>query len=162
MHKLTSIKHLRSKSFFFFVNGIMLVTEKSEYVLICRVSKVMDELQSWFYINLLMLNTEKQWLCCSLLDKIEIISIITGSTTLNRVLASLNSKDIVCKQESKFIGMYISANMKQDVHLKSLSSKFRKVCYIITSLNDIINPYAVRNILHILMLIWIMIWLLGW
>jgi hypothetical protein len=60
MHKLTSIKHLRSKSFFFFVNGIMLVTEKSEYVLICRVSKVMDELQSWFYINLLMLNTEKQ------------------------------------------------------------------------------------------------------
>jgi hypothetical protein len=50
------------------------------------------------------------------------------------------------KAEPKFLGTCISENRKGNVYVKSLSSKWSTVCYIIESLKEVVSPPAILNI----------------
>jgi hypothetical protein len=56
------------------------------------------------------------------------------------------SMDSAYKSETKFLGIHISDYMKWDAHVRSLSSKLSKCCYIIKSRKDVTSPDVVRSI----------------
>jgi hypothetical protein len=86
--------------------------------------KLMMELDSWFYKNNLLLNTEKT-------------KVVSFHTTQNRnplkPQVTFNNTDIGYKSELKFLGIYITENLKSNVQVRHLSQKLSKVYCIIIS-----------------------------
>jgi len=64
----------------------------------------------------------------------------------NKQLVTLNNNDIVLKPEVKFLGIYITDNLKWNVHVLLLCSSFSKVPYIVKSLKAVFSPYMLRSI----------------
>jgi hypothetical protein len=51
--------------------------------------------------------------------------------------------DIAYKSELKFLGIYITENLKWSIQVKSSSPKLSKVCYFIKSLKEAMSPYMI-------------------
>ena len=84
----------------------LLVTDKDGSALHQRIKKVTRELESWFYKNSLFINTEKT-------------IAVSFHTRQNRnplkPQVTFNNMDICYKSELKFLGIYITENLKWNV-----------------------------------------------
>jgi hypothetical protein len=54
--------------------------------------------------------------------------------------------DIAHKSETKCLGMHVGKHMDWNAHIKSLSSKLNKACYMIKSLKHATSPLVIRSI----------------
>jgi hypothetical protein len=54
--------------------------------------------------------------------------------------------EIAYKSETTFLGMHVGKHMDWNAHIKSLSSKLNKACYMIKSLKDAMSPLVIRSI----------------
>jgi len=54
-------------------------------------------------------------------------------------------RDILYNTETKFLGIYVSENMKWNNHIKYLSSKLNMSYYMISSLKNVTSPYFLRT-----------------
>jgi hypothetical protein len=76
---------------------------------------------------------------------------------------TFKNMDIAIKSELKFLGIYITGNLKWCFYVKSLSQKLSKIYYIIKSLKEVMSPTMVRSIYyaHLHALLWYGIIFLG-
>jgi hypothetical protein len=82
----------------------------------------MDELQGWFNANSLILNTEKT------------TAMLFHSRQERELMESqikFGKTEIAYKSETKFVGMHVGKHMDWYAHIKYLSSKLNKACYVI-------------------------------
>jgi len=56
-----------------------------------------------------------------------------------------NDTDIAFKLKVMFLGIYITENLKWNVHVLSLCSSLSKVPYIIKSVKAVLSPYMLRS-----------------
>lgn len=61
---------------------------------------------------------------------------------------TFNNMDIVCKQELKFLGMYVTENLKCYVQVRSLCLKLSNVCEITKSLKEVMSPHVTRSVYY--------------
>jgi hypothetical protein len=101
-----------------------------------KINNAIHELQIWFKLNNLVGNTEK-------------MMAVSFHTLQNKRPVSTyiicEGRDIQCKMETKFSGIYINQNMKWNSHIKYLSSKLNTSYYMINSVNCITNPHILRS-----------------
>jgi hypothetical protein len=115
----------------------------------------MNELQSWFYANSLILNTEKT-------------TAISFHTRQRRDLVKPQIKfgnmDIAYKSETKFLGIHVSKYMKWYAHVMSLSSRLSKFCYMIKSHYGCKEPTCCKEYLFCISSCSFEVWFsfLGW
>jgi hypothetical protein len=117
----------------------LLLTEKNESALKNKIKNFMMELESWSYKNNLLINTEK-------------IRAVSFHTKQNRnplkPQVTFNNMDIGYKSKLKFLGTYITENLKWNVHVRYLSQKLSKVYYTIKSLKQVMSPHITRSVYH--------------
>jgi hypothetical protein len=115
----------------------ILVTAKNGQNLQQKINQVMDELQVWFSANSLIINIEKT-------------TAMLFHSRQERDLMELQIKFgkimIAYKSETKFLGMHVGKHVDWNAHVKSLSSKLNKACYMIKSLKDATSPLVIRSI----------------
>jgi hypothetical protein len=125
-----------SKIILFADDTNILATAENGQILQQKINRVMNDLHSWFYTNGLVINT----------DKTIAMSFYTGKKRDPvKPQVKFDNRDIAYKSEIKFLGIHISENMKWEVHVKSLSSKLSKLCYMIKSLKDVTNPHIIKR-----------------
>ena len=96
----------------------------------------MQQLSSWFYLNKLVINT----------DKTTAISLHACQNKNN-----LNPKtvyqdmDIKYKNETKFLGLYLTGDVKWDVHIKHLCNILNKNYYVIQSFKTVTSVNTLRS-----------------
>jgi len=56
-----------------------------------------------------------------------------------------NDTEIAFKPKVMFLGIYITENLKWNVHVLSLCSSLSKVPYIIKSVKAVLSPYMLRS-----------------
>ena len=54
-------------------------------------------------------------------------------------------RDIPYNTETKFLGIYVTENMKWNNHIKYLSSNLNTNYYMISSLKNVMSPYVLRT-----------------
>jgi hypothetical protein len=114
----------------------ILVSDENINNLQYKLNNVMTELQTWFTLNSLVVNTEKTLAmsCHTMQNK---------KPLLPHVIFA--GRDIPYNTETKFLGIYINENMKWNNHIKYLSSKLNTSCYMISSLKNVTSPYVLRT-----------------
>jgi hypothetical protein len=97
----------------------------------------MDELRGWFNANSLILNTEKT--TAKLFHSRQGRDLIEPQIKFGKI-------EIAYKSETTFLGMHVGKHMDWNAHIKSLSAKLNKACYMIKSLKDAMSPLVIRSI----------------
>jgi len=115
----------------------LLITGKNINTMQSCLNSVMQDIQTWFFSNSLIVNTGKT-------------SAISFHTTQNKSPAllrvSLEDRDIPFSIETKFLGVYIHQNVKWTAHIKNLSSKLNTSLYMINSLTSITSAHILRTL----------------
>jgi hypothetical protein len=102
-----------------------------------KIKKVMQQLSSWFYLNKLVINT----------DKTTAISFHAWQNKSNLKLKILfQDMDIKYKNETKFLGLYLTEDVKWDVHIKHLCNILNKNYHVIQSLKSVMSINTLRSI----------------
>jgi hypothetical protein len=105
---------IRSKITFFADDTNILVSEENINKLQYKINRVTNQLQTWFKLNNLVVNTEKTL-------------VITFHSFQNKKSmlphAILEGRDVPYNTETKFLGIYINKNTNWNNHIKYLSSK---------------------------------------
>ena len=125
-----------SKIMLFADDTNILVSGENINILQCKIIKVMNELQTWFKLNNLEVNTEKTL-------AIPFHTIQNKKPMLPHII--LEGRDVPYSIETKFLGIYINENMKWISHIKYLSSKLSTSYYMINSLKNVTSPYILRT-----------------
>jgi hypothetical protein len=115
----------------------ILVTEANMNNLQYKLNNVMNELQTWFALNILTVNVV-QTLAMSfhtMQNKKPLLPHVT-----------FEGRDIPYNNETKFLGIHINENIKWSSHIKYLSSKLNTSYYMINSLKNVMSPYVLRTI----------------
>jgi len=96
----------------------------------------MTDLQTWFTLNNLTVNTEKTLAMSfhTLQNKKSVTPQVTFA-----------GRDIPYNSETTFLGIYINENMKWNNHTKYLSSKLNTSYYMISSLKNITSLHVLRT-----------------
>jgi hypothetical protein len=114
----------------------ILVSDENVNDLQYKLNNVMTELQTWFTLNNLAVNTEKT------------VAMSYHTTRNKKPLLSqvtFAGRDIPNNTETKFLGIRINENMKWNVHIKHLSSKLNTSYYTISSLKNVMSTYVLRT-----------------
>ena len=107
------------------------------HILNKKVKEVMQQLSSWFYSNKLVINT----------DKTTAISIHAWQNKSNlKPEIVFQDMDIKYKNETKFLGLYFTEDVKWDVHIKHVSNILNKNYYVIQSLKTVTIINTLRSI----------------
>jgi hypothetical protein len=117
----------------------LLITGKDERFLQHTVTKVMNDVETWFKENSLVINTGKT------------IAMSFHSKQMglpSRLKVTFKNWEIAYKSQLRFLGFYITENLKWDAHIHALSPKLCKVIYTIKSLKEIINHYMIKSIYY--------------
>jgi hypothetical protein len=73
-------------------------------------------------------------------------------TTQNKVpmrpKITYKNKKITYKLNTKFLGIYITENLKWTTHLNTLRQKLCKVCYTIKSVQGMMGSGVIRSLYH--------------
>jgi hypothetical protein len=109
----------------------LLVTGKDESDLQHKIKKIMKELEIWFYKNNLMINTG---------ETIAVSFHTKQKRYPLRPQVTFKNMDIAYKSKLKFLGIYITENLKWSIQVKSVSPELSKVCYVIKSLKEVMSP----------------------
>jgi hypothetical protein len=115
----------------------MLVTRENINNLQYKMNNVMNELQTWFRLNNLIVNAEK-----TLALSFHVMQ--NKNPPLPHII--FEGRDVAYNTESKFLGVYINENMKWNSHIKYLSSKLNSSCYIINSLKTVTSKFILRTV----------------
>ena len=124
---------------------IIRINATNEDVVNQKINRVMQQLRIWFNVSGLVINTK------------EIITILCHTWKNKGDLKPhiiFKGIDIKCKQETKFLGLFLTDDMKWGVHIKYTSSKLNRSYCVMqslngkTSVNILINVYFV-TFLHI-------------
>jgi hypothetical protein len=97
----------------------------------------MNELQTWFRLNNLVVNAEKNL-------ALFFHAMQNKNPPLPRII--FDGRDISYNTESKFLGVYMNENMKWNSHIKYLSSKLNTSYYIINSLKTVTSKFILRTV----------------
>ena len=82
-----------------------------------KIKEVMQHLSSWFYLNKLIINT----------DKTTAISFQAWQNKSNlKPEIVFQGMDIKYNNETKFLGLYLTENVKWDVHIKHVCNILNK------------------------------------
>jgi hypothetical protein len=102
----------------------------------CRLNNVMKDIQTWFTLNSLIVNAEKTLA-------------LSFHTTQNKKPALpyvlFAGRGITYSTDTKFLGVYISGNMKWINHIRYLSSKLNTSFYMISSLKNVMSAHVLRT-----------------
>jgi hypothetical protein len=117
----------------------LLIIGKDEKELQHKVNEVMKKLEYWFQENNLMINIEK--------------TIAMSYHTMQNKFpvkpqVTYNSKELVYRSNTKFLGIYIEETLRWTTHLNTLRQQLCKVCYIIKSVQGIMGSGMIRNLYH--------------
>jgi len=102
-----------------------------------KLNNVMNELQTWFTLNSLVVNVEKT------------LALFFHTAQNKKPLLPhviFEGRDIPYSTETKFLGLYINENLKWNSHIKYLSSKLNTSYYMISSLKNVMSPCVLRTI----------------
>ena len=67
---------------------------------------------------------------------------------LSDILITYKNKEIAYKSNTKFLGIYMTENLKWTIHLNTLRQKLCKVCYIIKSAQGILGSGMIKSLYH--------------
>jgi hypothetical protein len=102
-----------------------------------KIKEVMQQLSSWFYLNKLVINT----------DKTIPISFHAWQNKSNlKPEIVFQDMGIKYKNETKFLGLYLTEDVKWDVHIKHVCNILNKNNYVIQSLKTVTSKNTLRNI----------------
>ena len=114
----------------------ILVSDENKNTLQCKINKVMGDLNAWFISNDLVVNIDKTLA-------------MSFHTTQNKEPLfphiAFAGRDIPYKAETKFLGVYITENMKWISHIKYLGSKLNTSYYMLSALQHVTSPYVLRT-----------------
>ena len=102
-----------------------------------KIKEFMQQLSSLFYSNKLVINT----------DKTTAISFHAWQNKSNlKPEIIFQDMDIRYKNETKFLGLYLTEDVKWDVHIKHVSNILNKHYYVIQSLKLVTSINTLRSI----------------
>jgi hypothetical protein len=100
----------------------------NENILNKKVKEVMQQLSSWFNLNKLVINT----------DKTIAISFHAWQNKNNlKPVIVFQDMDIKYKNETKFLGLYLTEDVNWDVHINHVCNILNKNYYVIQSLKTV-------------------------
>jgi len=99
----------------------LLIIETDENVLWYKVNEVIKKLEYWFQKNNLMINTGKT------------VAISYHTKQSKFLMRQKITYRNTYKSDTKFLGIYITENLKWTTHICILRLQLSKVCYIIKS-----------------------------
>jgi hypothetical protein len=107
------------------------------HIIIKKVKEIMQQLSSWFYSNKLVVNT----------DKTTAISFQAWQNK-SKLKPEIVFQDMGIKyqNETKFLGLYLTKDIKWDVHIKHVSNILNKNYYKIQSLQTVTSINTSRSI----------------
>ena len=115
----------------------ILFTDNSLSSLNIKIKKVIDQLESWFNVNQLFVNT----------DKTKVLFFHgKGSTSRNRPVIRLFNRELVYSSSVKFLGIDISENLSWLNHTQYICLKLSKALYLIKSLRNSVSLQVLRNV----------------
>jgi len=101
------------------------------------IEEVMQQLSSWFYLNKLVINP----------DKTIAISFHAWQNKSNlKPETVFQDMDIKYENETKFLGLYFTEDVKWDVHIKHVCNILNKIYYVIHSLKNVTSINTLRSI----------------
>jgi hypothetical protein len=115
----------------------ILVIDNNKSIRQDKVDKVMRQLESWFSMNNMVINSEKTKAMFFQLNKLH--DSIEPVITFKNVIINYTS-------QFRFLGINITHKLKWNVHIQSVCAKLNKVCYIIKALKDEVSSYILRNV----------------
>jgi hypothetical protein len=114
----------------------ILVSRENSNTIQSRLNNVMKDIQTWFSLNILIVNVEKTLA-------------ISFHTTQNKKPALLHvlfeGRGIPYNTNTKFMGVYINENVKWINHIRYLSSRLNTSLYIISSLKNVMSAHVLRT-----------------
>jgi hypothetical protein len=114
----------------------ILVSGENLNTLQYKLNSVMEELQTWFTVNSLVVNVEKML-------AISFHMMQNKKPVLPCVI--YESTDIPYNTDKKFLGIHSNENMKWNNHIKYLSSKSNTSYYMINSLKNAVSRYVLKT-----------------
>jgi hypothetical protein len=115
----------------------ILVIENTLEFLNENVVKVTEQLESWFYENQLIINT----------DKTKVLFFHgRGPTLMYRPVICLNIRELIYPFTIQFLGIDISDNFSWTDHTQHVCLKLNKALYMIESLHDSVILWALKNV----------------
>ena len=115
----------------------VLIMDSDISVLQDKIKKVTTELEGWFNINNLVINT----------NKTGIMSFYNKRTVqMEKPKVTINKTELNYITQTKFLGIHITESLKWNFHANTLASKLCKVLYMIKSLRETLSTYMTRNL----------------
>jgi hypothetical protein len=102
-----------------------------------KIKDVMQQLSSWFNLKKLVINTDKT-------AAISFHAWQNKSDLKPEIL--FQYMDIKYRNETKFLGLYLTENVKWDVHINHMCNILNKNYYVIQSLKTVTSIYTLRSI----------------
>jgi hypothetical protein len=102
-----------------------------------KVIKVTKQLESWFYKNQLIINTNK--------TKVLFFH-GRGPTPMYRPVICLNNRELIYSSTVKFLGIDISDNLSWTNHTQYVCLKLNKVLFLIKSVCDSVSLQVLKNV----------------
>jgi len=114
----------------------ILVTDGNINNLRYKLNNVMTDLQTWFTLNNLIVNTEKTLRVS--FHTLQNKKYVTPQVTFA-------GRDIPYNSETKFLGIYLNENMKCNNHIKYLNSELNTSYCMISTLKNITSLHVLRT-----------------
>jgi hypothetical protein len=122
-----------------YADDINILVDKDENMLTCKMTYLMNRLESWFNNNELILNTRKS---CALSFHPRQRKVVCKPSIF------YNGAEISYKLVVKFLGINITENLNWHTHIKSLCSSLSKAYFIIKTLKDAMSYHIIRSIYY--------------
>jgi hypothetical protein len=117
----------------------ILVVDKDENMLTCKIENLMNHLEAWFNNNELILNIRKS---CALTFHPRQREVVCKPSIF------YNGVEISYKSVVKFLGINITESLNWHTHINSLSSSLSKVYFLIKTLKDTMSYHMIRSIYY--------------
>ena len=102
-----------------------------------KILVVMQQLSRWFSVNKLVINTEKT----------NAISFHAWQNKSNiKPKIPFQNMDIKYKNETKFLGLYLSEDVKWEVHIHHVCNMLNKNYYVLQSFKSVTSLNTLRNV----------------
>jgi hypothetical protein len=117
----------------------ILVVDKDENMLTCKIAYLMSNLEAWFNNNKLILSIRK---LCALSFHPRQQEVVCKPSIF------YNGAEISYKSRVKFLGINITESLNWHTHINSLCSTLSKVYFIIKTLKDAMSYHMITSIYY--------------
>jgi hypothetical protein len=137
IHKRPSHQYIRRENNSISDDNNIQIEATNAHILNKKVKEVMQQLSNWFYSNKLVINT----------DKTTVISFHAWRNKSNmKPEIAFQDMDITYKDETKFLGLYLTEDVEWDVHIKHVSNTLSKNYCVIQSLKTVTSINTSRSV----------------